>query len=96
MSTPGPGDDLDALAATLAEMRSRLAPVVLARQERRRAGATPGERLSTPQHLTLLAPGEKLRVVLNVGDQREHFLRAVPEQNGLVNRFHTIRLIVLA
>lgn len=57
MSTPGPGDDLDALAATLAEMRSRLAPVVLARQERRRAGATPGERLSTPQHLTLLALG---------------------------------------
>ena len=56
MTTRGPApDDLHALAGTLAELRTRLAPMVLARQERRRAGATPGERLSTPQHLTLLA-----------------------------------------
>ena len=58
MSTPGPDTppgDLDALAAALVEVRARLAPMVLARHERRRAGATPGERLSTPQHLTLLA-----------------------------------------
>ena len=49
------GDDLDLLAAVLAELRARVAPMVLARQERRREGATPAERLSTPQHLTLLA-----------------------------------------
>ncbi len=55
MTGRSPHDDLDALAGTLAELRTRLAPMVLARQERRRAGATPGERLSTPQHLTLLA-----------------------------------------
>jgi DNA-binding MarR family transcriptional regulator len=58
MSVPGPDTppgDLDALAAALVEVRARLAPMVLARHEGRRAGATPGERLSTPQHLTLLA-----------------------------------------
>jgi DNA-binding MarR family transcriptional regulator len=30
-------------------------PLILARQERRRDGATPGERLTTPQHMTLIS-----------------------------------------
>ncbi|MGD9572978.1 MAG: MarR family winged helix-turn-helix transcriptional regulator [Thermoleophilia bacterium] len=54
MTGPGPGDP-DALAASLAGLRARLVPLVLARQERRRASATPAERLTTPQHLTLAA-----------------------------------------
>lgn len=48
-------DELDRLTAALAELRERVVPLVLARQERRRGGATAAERLSTPQHLTLLA-----------------------------------------
>ncbi len=58
MPVPGPDHtpgDLDALAEALVEVRARLAPLVLARHERRRTGATAAERLSTPQHLTLLA-----------------------------------------
>ena len=54
MSRPGPAD-LDALADAVADLRARVAPLILARQERRAAGATEGERLTTPQHLTLLA-----------------------------------------
>ncbi len=57
MTGPGPGD-LDHLAATLAGLRARLVPLVLARQERRKAGATPAERVTTPQHLTLAALGD--------------------------------------
>jgi DNA-binding MarR family transcriptional regulator len=53
---PGPGPaDLDALVDAVADLRARVAPLILARQERRAAGATEGERLTTPQHLTLLA-----------------------------------------
>jgi DNA-binding MarR family transcriptional regulator len=53
---PAPGSaDLDALVDAVAELRARVAPLILARQERRAAGATEGERLTTPQHLTLLA-----------------------------------------
>lgn len=55
MSVTGSDPSLDALTAAVVDLRARLAPLVLARQERRRAGATAGERLSTPQHLALLA-----------------------------------------
>jgi DNA-binding MarR family transcriptional regulator len=54
MPGPGPGD-LDALVDAVAELRARVAPLILARQEGRAAGATEAERLTTPQHLTLLA-----------------------------------------
>lgn len=47
--------DLETLVEAVAGLRARVAPLILARYERRRGGATPGERLSTPQHLTLLA-----------------------------------------
>lgn len=47
--------DIAVLVDALAELRSRAARLVLARQERRKAGATAGERLSTPQHVALLA-----------------------------------------
>ena len=55
MPRTNPDTDIDVLAAALADLRVQVAPLVLARQERRRAGATAGERLSTPQHVTLLA-----------------------------------------
>lgn len=51
MSSPG----LEPLVDAVADLRARVAPLILARQERRLSGATPGERLTTPQHLTLLA-----------------------------------------
>ena len=51
MSSP----DLEPLVDAVADLRTRVAPLILARQERRLSGATPGERLTTPQHLTLLA-----------------------------------------
>ena len=47
--------DLEPLVDALADLRARAAQLVLARQERRKGGATPGERMSTPQHITLLA-----------------------------------------
>lgn len=47
--------EIENLVDAIAVLRARVAPLVLARHERRREGATPGERLSTPQHLTLLA-----------------------------------------
>ena len=45
--------DLDTVVEALADLRARVVPLILARQERRRDGATPGERLTTPQHVTL-------------------------------------------
>jgi DNA-binding MarR family transcriptional regulator len=47
--------DFEPLVDALAELRARAARLVLARQERRKDGATPGERMSTPQHVALLA-----------------------------------------
>jgi DNA-binding MarR family transcriptional regulator len=47
--------DLEPLVDAVADLRARVAPLILARQERRLSGATAGERLTTPQHLTLLA-----------------------------------------
>ncbi len=47
--------DLEPLVDALAELRARAARLVLARQERRKQGATAGERMSTPQHVALLA-----------------------------------------
>ena len=47
--------DLDAVVEALADLRARVVPLILARQERRRDGATAGERLTTPQHITLLS-----------------------------------------
>lgn len=51
----GGGQDIEPLVDALAELRARAARLVLARQERRKAGATAGERMSTPQHVALLA-----------------------------------------
>ncbi|MGD9696103.1 MAG: MarR family winged helix-turn-helix transcriptional regulator [Thermoleophilia bacterium] len=61
-------DDVDALVEALAELRARVVPTLLARQERRRDGATPGERLSIPQHLTLLALSDGPRAVTDVAE----------------------------
>ena len=47
--------DLDTVVEALADLRARVVPLILARQERRRDGATAGERLTTPQHITLLS-----------------------------------------
>ncbi|WP_343232954.1 MarR family winged helix-turn-helix transcriptional regulator [Miltoncostaea marina] len=55
MAGPAPDSDLDALARSLAELRARVAPLLLRRHERRRADATAAERLTVPQHLALLA-----------------------------------------
>lgn len=46
---------LETLVLALADLRARAAPLVMARQERRSGGATAGERMSTAQHLALLA-----------------------------------------
>ena len=59
-------DDLDALVDAVAELRARVAPMILARQEGRRQGATEGERVTTPQHLTLLALADGPRSVSGV------------------------------
>src|SRR6478672_9907683 len=47
--------DLEPLVDALADLRARAARLVLARQERRKEGATAGERMSTSQHVTLRA-----------------------------------------
>ena len=46
---------LETLVRALADFRTLAAPLVLARHERRQEAGTPGERMSTPQHITLLA-----------------------------------------
>jgi DNA-binding MarR family transcriptional regulator len=46
---------LEQLVDALSALRAKAVPLVLARQERRREGATVGERMSTPQHIALLA-----------------------------------------
>lgn len=46
---------LDQLVHSLAEFRALATTLVLAKQERRKEGATPAERISTPQHITLIA-----------------------------------------
>lgn len=55
MSGVGAGRSLDEVVDALHGLRGSLARLVLARAERRRTLATPGERLSTPQHLALSA-----------------------------------------
>lgn len=50
-----PDPALETLVDALTGLRTLVAPLVLARQERRAGGATAGERMSTPQHLALLA-----------------------------------------
>ena len=47
--------NLDDVVAALHDLRTPLVRLLLQRQERRRADATVGGRLSTPQHLTLSA-----------------------------------------
>jgi DNA-binding MarR family transcriptional regulator len=59
-------EDADALVDAVAELRARVAPLILARQERRAAGATEGERLTTPQQLTLRALADGPRAVSEV------------------------------
>ena len=51
MKDPG----LEPLVNAFARLRDVAAPLILARQERRAEGATPGERLSTPQHIAMIA-----------------------------------------
>jgi DNA-binding MarR family transcriptional regulator len=46
---------LDDVVGALHALRGSLARLILARAERRHTAATPGERLSTPQHLALSA-----------------------------------------
>lgn len=46
---------MELLVEAFADLRNRAAPLILARHERRRHGATAGERLSTPQHIAMLA-----------------------------------------
>ena len=43
------------------------------------------------KHRSPVTPGQKLGVIGDVGDQCKHFGCAVPDQNGLVNGFHTIK-----
>lgn len=59
-------DDIDALVEALADLRLRVAPLVLARQERRRGARGEGERLTTPQHITLVALADGPRSVSDV------------------------------
>ena len=40
------------------------------------------------QHLSVVTPGQKFGVFIDLGDQRIHFGRAVPDQNGLIDSFH--------
>lgn len=49
---------LEKLVDAFARLRDVAAPLILARQERRAEGATPGERLSTPQHIAMIALAE--------------------------------------
>lgn len=58
---------LDSLVDSLADLRARAAPLVLARQERRNEGATPGERMSTTQHITLLALADGPLAISDLG-----------------------------
>lgn len=46
---------LDQLVHSLADFRVLATRLVMAKQERRAEGATPAERMSTPQHISLLA-----------------------------------------
>ena len=50
-----------------------------------------GEVFIIGQHAGLVTPGQKGRVIGHIGDQREHFFGAVPDEDGLVNGFHTMR-----
>lgn len=47
--------DLELMVEAFTELRNMAAPLILARHERRRRGASAGERLSTPQHIAMLA-----------------------------------------
>jgi len=60
------GHELEALVEAVAALRARVVPLVLARQERRSRGVSAGERLSAPQHLTLLALADGPRAVTEV------------------------------
>lgn len=46
---------LELMVDAFSDLRNMAAPLILARHERRRQGATAGERLSTPQHIAMLA-----------------------------------------
>jgi DNA-binding MarR family transcriptional regulator len=60
------GNEIEPLVEAVAALRARVAPLILARQERRAEGASPGERLSTPQHMTLRALADGPRSVSEV------------------------------
>jgi DNA-binding MarR family transcriptional regulator len=54
---------LELMVDAFADLRNMAAPLILARHERRRQGATAGERLSTPQHIAMLALAEGPRTM---------------------------------
>lgn len=58
---------LDQLVRSLADFRVLATSLVLAKQERRKAGATEAERLSTPQHITLLALADGPLAISDLG-----------------------------
>jgi DNA-binding MarR family transcriptional regulator len=62
------GADIDTLVEGLARLRNRAVPLLLARQERRRHGATPAERLTTTQHIALLALADGPRSISEVAE----------------------------
>jgi DNA-binding MarR family transcriptional regulator len=60
--------DLDTIVEALAHLRNRAVPLLLARQERRRLGATAGERLTTTQHIALLSLADGPRSISEVAE----------------------------
>jgi DNA-binding MarR family transcriptional regulator len=99
---------LETLVDALAELRTLAAPMVMARQERRSRGATAGERVSTPQHLALLALAPGPLAISDLGAatgvavstatrmvqalEREGWVARAPEQPGADRRRRPVAL----
>ena len=99
---------LDSLVDALADLRARAAPLVLARQERRREGASAGDRMSTPQHITLLALDHGPLAISDLGAatgvavstatrmvqalEREGWVERAPCEPGADRRRHPVAL----
>lgn len=95
-------DDLEALVAAIGQVRPRLVRQVLARQARRSAAATPGARLTTPQHLAMLALAERPLTISELAEatgvavssatrmvqglERAGLLAEAPERPGAADR----------
>lgn len=99
---------LETLVDALADLRTLAAPLVLARQERRAGGTTPAERMSTPQHLALLALAPGPLAISDLGAatgvavstatrmvqalEREGWVARAPEQPGADRRRRPVTL----